>query len=240
MEKIAACLAIIAASSALASAQIIETTSATAPIPGVDDIYQLVSDGSVTNNSSTAVWVDQPGQGQSFTTLSAAGGYQLNSITIDANGTGGNGFTGNLILDIGTYSGGVLTVTNSYTASSGTDVSSINGLPNNLYITFTFTTPITLAANTTYGFAVGSTGAGLLLAQNSSSTYLGGTAFSTSPNNGLNGAISGGSANGFNRVFDVSLTVEAVPEPSTWALMLGGLVALVMTSRRRATRSHAK
>jgi hypothetical protein len=77
----------------------------------------------------------------------------------------------------------------------------------------------------------------MLLAKDSSATYSGGTAYTTSPTNGLNGAITGGSANGFNRVFDVSLTAEtATPEPSTWALMLGGVLALTFISRRRALR----
>ena len=221
-----------------AQAQILVSTSSLAPTPGANDIYQLTSDGSVTNSGATAVWSDKGGQGQSFTTLGAAADYQLNSITIDANGTGGNGSAGPLILAIGTYSGGLLTATNTYTAASTTNLSSINNnLGNNLYITFTLSTPITLSASTSYGFAVGSTGAGLLLAQNTSATYLGGTAFTTSPTNGLNAPITGGSANAFNRVFDVSLTpTESAPEPSTWALMLGGVVTLGLISRRRAIR----
>jgi hypothetical protein len=49
------------------------TTSSAAPTPGADDISQLANDGSVTNSGSTAVWSDQYGQGQSFTTLATAG-----------------------------------------------------------------------------------------------------------------------------------------------------------------------
>jgi hypothetical protein len=168
--------------------------------------------------------------------------YQLNSVTVYANGTGGNGSAGPLILDIGTYStSGGFTATSSYTASSSTDVTSIAGQPNSgEYITFTLTTPITLSASTTYGFAIGSTGAGLLLGQDTSATYTGGTAFSTSPNGnpdgGLRGPITGTTANGFNRVFDVSLTAEAsVPEPSTYVLLGIGVVSLGIL-RKRAFR----
>jgi hypothetical protein len=250
MKKIALLVAIAACTTTLASAQIIVTTSTTAPTPGTDDISQLANDGSVTNDGGHAVWSDQYGQGQSFTTSGTSAAYQLNSVTVYANGTGGNGSAGPLILDLGTYTSGAdaasssFTVLNSYTASSSTDVSSIAGQPNSgEWITFTLTTPIILSANTTYGFAVGSTGAGLLLGQDASSTYTGGTAFSTTPNgNGPgDGTDEGGlrstptginTVNAFNRVFDVSLTATT-PEPSTYVLLGFGLLSLVVLGKRK-------
>jgi len=229
MKKIAAFLAITASLTTLGSAQVTVTTSTTAPTVGADDIAQLTNDGTTNNNSSTAIWVDQPGQGQSFTTLGNTFGYSLDSITVYQNASSGNGNTGNLVLNLGTYNAGTFVATSTYTATTSASV----GTPD--YVTFTLATPVVLAANTSYAFDIGSTGAGMVLSSGTSASYTGGTAFSTDPVGGAT-PITSTSVNGFNREFDIALTANTaeVPEPSTWALMLGGLGMLGFVLRRKA------
>ena len=73
MKKLSYCLALCCFSAITQLAQAsnaVMTVSTTAPTTGADDIFNLTSNGANPNNSTTAIWSDQPGQGQSFTTLS--------------------------------------------------------------------------------------------------------------------------------------------------------------------------
>ncbi len=96
------------------------------------------------------------------------------------------------------------------------------------YLTFIFDTPLTLNANTTYGFMWGSAAAGFVTVNNlDDSTYGGGTAIGSGDNNvpDLANVI----PRNVDRVFHAD--IDAVPEPSTALLGLGGL-ALALRRRR--------
>jgi hypothetical protein len=95
------------------------------------------------------------------------------------------------------------------------------------YITFDFASPLSLGANTTYGFLWDTGSQGFVTVNNlDGSTYGGGTAISSGSGGvaDLNNVLD----RDLDRVFHVDLT--AIPEPSTGIL---GLAALAMALRRR-------
>ena len=160
-------------------------------------------------------------RGQTFTTGSNVGGYQFNAVTLkNLNNNISNGPTHNVV--IGSVSGTVMT----QIGSTETAVAP-NYTPGD-YLTFTFDTPLTLSANTTYGFLWGTAASGFVTVNNpDGSTYSGGTAISSGDNNvpALGSLID----RNVDRVFHADLT--AVPEPSSTALL--GLAGFVFSLRRR-------
>lgn len=204
------------------------TVSNSAPTLGVDDIADLSSNGQNPNNNATAIWSDKPGQGQSFTTLDNAGGYLLNSVTLGYNGNGGGG-GGSAVtwtINIGTYTNGTFTLLDSVTA---TGVFTGGGSD---FATWTLNLPLLLSADTTYAFEAGSNNAGLIL-QTAADDFAGGTAISTNPPGGA--TVTDVTAQTFDRQFAVGLTANATPEPTTWALLFGGLTMLGFCVRRKAS-----
>jgi PEP-CTERM motif len=248
MKRIAFIITLALCSISLASAQTATITQSTAaPTPGVNDIYDLTWNGLNTNNSSTAIWHDQPGQGQTFVTSSNLGGYDLTSVTLGVDGNGGSSGNGPFILSIGTYSSGTFTLLASYTTSSiTTDFSTTK----DQFITLTLNTPLALLANTSYAFEIAAdndpsnqsnnTAPGLLIAS-ANDTPAGITAFSTAGQqsgatlNQVQMASQSVTVQSFDRQFDVALTANAdlVPEPSTYVMMGLGMLALVVISRRK-------
>ncbi|MFT5881756.1 MAG: hypothetical protein ACI9FG_000243 [Crocinitomicaceae bacterium] len=98
----------------------------------------------------------------------------------------------------------------------------------NDYVTFTFTSPVALVANTIYAFDLGRPASGYATFRNSDdNSYTGGTSYSSGSNAAGGGAIS---THGTDRVFH--LDIVAIPEPTTNALLgLGGL-ALILRRRK--------
>lgn len=198
------------------------TVSISSAAPTVDgaDIANL-GDGVDAGGDQGHVWNNRPHQGQSFTTGSNAAGYQIQAVTMrNLNNTVTNGPTFNVL--VGTLSGTTFT----QTGSTETGIAP-NYAPND-YITFTFDTPLTLTANTTYAFLWGSNGSGFVTENTlDDSTYTGGTAISSGDNNvpDLNNVIS----RNVERIFHVDLV--AIPEPS--AALLGLLGGCFLLRRRR-------
>ncbi len=198
------------------------TISTTAPTIDGADIANL-SGGSDAGGSGNNghMWSNRPHQGQSFITGSNTGGYQLNAVTLQnlSNNVSSNP-TFNVL--VGSFAGTTLTQIGSTETGAAP-----NYTPGD-YITFTFDTPLTLAANTTYAFIWGSNGEGFVTSNNlDDSTYTGGTALSSGDNNVpvLNNVIS----RNLDRVFHVDLV--AIPEPGT--ALLGLLGGCILLRRRR-------
>ena len=195
------------------------TISNIAPTIDGADIGNL-SGGFDAGGDEGHMWGNRPHQGQSFTTGSNPGGYQINSVTLRSRGSSGSGSTFNVV--VGSLSGGIMTqVGSTETAVTGSYV-------NGSYITFNFDTPLTLNASTTYGFLWGSNAAGFITDNtNNDTAYTGGTGISSGDDNmpDLNNVID----RNVDRVFHVDLV--AVPEPS--AALLGLLGGCLLLRRRR-------
>ncbi|MFA7345225.1 MAG: PEP-CTERM sorting domain-containing protein [Terrimicrobiaceae bacterium] len=219
-------------SAGAASAAVIAVSSS-APTTGPDDIANLTGGtNNSENNDATAVWSDRPGQGQSFATGSNVGGYTMTGFTLQNFFVTTNWAAGPWNVQVGTLSGSTFTpiITES---TSGTVNPS-----NTSYLTWTLDTPLTLSPNTLYAFYV-STPSGFGMVTNNSSTgsnpYANGTAFSSTADGQV---IPGGGAavviRDRDRIFQVDLA--AVPEPSTWAMVLGGMGLTVALRRARFSR----
>ena len=218
------------------------TTAGTGNVSGGDGHYTYVS-------------FDQGAQGQFFTTGSNASGYTLNSISLQ-NVTYNTYYLTSMP---GTFT---VRVTHPGVASAlavlGSEADPVTGSEANSFgdghygatgtgnfITFNLAHPVTLAANTQYGFDVGSTAPDFFETNgtNSSTAYGGGNAYTT----GSKGVAGASAINDSGaRVFVADLTpTSPVPEASTtlsFGLLLagGGLLGvrgLVARKRRAASAS---
>ena len=217
--KLITALAVAGLALAAASANA-ATISVSAGAPTVDgaDIAQLVATDA---DWGTVMWGDRPARGQTFTTGSDVGGYTLNSISYQS----GSDRTDNRTYSIrvGTISGSDITdIASESTGSTGED------LLTDEWATWSFDTPVSLAANTLYGIdVVISSGSGHTNYRNTGNPYADGTGYDSGGGGAAGATINTG---GYDRVFH--LDIEAVPEPSTTALLgLGGL-ALILRRRK--------
>ena len=219
------------------------TTAGTGNVSGGDGHYTYVS-------------FDQGAQGQFFTTGSNASGYTLNSISLQ-NVTYGTYYQTSApsTFNVRVTKPGVA----SALAVLGSETDPVTGSEANNFgdnhfnqgapgtgnfITFNLAHPVTLAANTQYGFDVGSTVDFFETnGTNASTAYGGGNAYTTG-----GGGVAGASATNDSgaRVFVADLTpTSPVPEASTtlsFGLLLagGGLLGvrgLVARKRRAASAS---
>lgn len=217
-------------------------------------------DGSL-NDAYTYVAADRTTQGQSFTTGSNAGGYTLSAIYLQMVGytnngsnraagyngtywnTTGGGTLAFRVTQLATTAAASVTLLDTETynltgseANNPGNSHSDNGLGR--WIKITFSSPITLAANTLYGFDVASTNNTNnrffeWLGDYDSTTYTGGGAYNGTVTGGTTGSTSSTSINelGGDRVFLVSMTAVA---PSPAALPAGlALMGGVLLGRRR-------
>jgi len=156
---------------------------------------------------------NRPAQGQTFLTGSASNGYTLKAVTLQhvpfSLGYSDNYTYGTATIRIGIISSGVFTALNSETFA----ITGANGFISDgggEYVTYTFATPIALAANTTYAFDVASDGGyyevnGTRL----SNVYADGGAY-ISGANGAGNTIA--SARNYDRVFHLDMSVGVVSE----------------------------
>ena len=215
---------------------------------GGNDVYQYVSG-------------NRPDQGQTFTTGTNPGGYTLTAIWLQHVGYNSTNISGPD--NNGTYwelsSGAGLTVrvtnpskvgtsnfalaTDTYTATgSEASPNSWSSSQNNFtgdgyWMDFVLGSPVTLQANTQYGFDVSSqssSGFFEILGTDGSTTgynFTGGSAY--------NGSTNGASDNTLNtlsgsRVFLAQMTaIPATPEPATLGMLAIGGLGLLLTGRRR-------
>lgn len=176
------------------------------------------------------LWGNRGAQGQTFTTGSNVGGYELSSVTIQSVDTRTN--VGAFTVRVGTISGTTFTSLRSETAGVALGAVSANG-----YVTATFDTVVTLAANTTYAFdfdlSGGGSVAGFRTMNNIASTYTGGEAYSSGYQSGGGGyADTDIRTPNIDRIFHVDIAA-VVPEPSVYALLAGLLVLGFAALRRR-------
>lgn len=213
--------------------------TATQPTVGANDVYNYVTPSThSTNDDFTNNYSNGGGDpGQTFTVTSSG---SITAITIEGlQGNAGNGYQ-NGAFTLGVYSVG----------SDGTDLTYLGGGSFTLaststdysgdYLTFDLSSSISVTSGDVYAFAVSNQSGYYALAGSGTSgnVYAGGSAIAVggvTPNGhpitlGADTTISSGSVP-YDRNFDVH--ISEVPEPSTWAMMLGGLVFLVAWQRRR-------
>jgi hypothetical protein len=195
------------------------TESATAPT----DFILGQPDFSATSISNED-YSNQIPPGQTFTTSQA---FSLDGVTLKGFGSSGDGGLSFDVI-ISSVSGTTLTHLTSETANFSPSFDN-----NTDYVTFTLSNPVSLAANTQYAFTIYSNGSSYYgFAKSSTDVLPGGSAFDEGS---VRSATTSGdqieSVQGVDRTFFLEGT--DVPEPSTWALMLGGVVLLVTWTRRR-------
>lgn len=151
------------------------SVSTTAPTVDGADIAQLTG-GQTANNDYTAIWFNRPRQGQSFTTSSTPGIYELRAITLKHNWSTTWTTTGPWTIRIG-----VLDASNNLTVLHTETATGINLGGNEVYATWTLATPVPLLRNVQYVFDVFSAGYGMVTenSPSGSNPYTGGTAVSS-------------------------------------------------------------
>lgn len=232
--------AILAASAALAFASAQAGTlvfSSAVPTFDGDDITQLgtgelaLAVAPSNNDNANYIAFDRPTQGQSFT-IATAGSIQSLTLRLSPAGFDIRDFAP-ITVRLNTIAGTTLSTLATETATIGTFVAQ----PRNPgdYITFSFASPVAVSPGT-YGFDFGETVQSYFQIDGALNTsYAGGSAYSSGP------IISGDKGNGVgdatatlrdtDRTFGVAFT--AVPEPSSFALVLVGSLGFMGMRRRR-------
>lgn len=230
--------------------------NSTAPTVNGADIANFVGVSADVDNiaggddQGTYIAIGRDAVGQTFTTGGNLGGYQLDAVTLQhvnydtfwSLDTGWNGYNGGSFgLQIGTISAGVFTplLTEAALMDASAPANMNPGTGSAMFATISLGTPISLSANTTYGFAVYSTNDGTTDPNNgpyfevngdgtTSANYTGGEAFGlvTSSYSATDTVVSRAG----DRVFHLDMV--AVPEPASFSL-IGLFGAGVLLVRRR-------
>lgn len=215
----------------------------TAPTPGAADQSNLAptatpttaSNGIPTGNTTINYYTNNGGApaGETFTTGSNASGYLLNSITVmDASEHGGFADGTAITVNLSSVSGSTFSTLAILTGSVATGTTAATGD----YLQLKLANPITLAANSVYGYSL-VTGAGYSgLAVDPNADYTGGQLAMFTPSSGnLFGGTLTTSTLTPNAIFDASLTpISAVPDAPTLGLLTLGGLGLLGLKRRLA------
>ena len=197
------------------------TISSTAPTLDSADQGNLTW----STTGSDSYWTDRPNPGQSFTTDSNSSGYTLNSISFQLNSTRTASSTLNYNIRVVSISGTDSTTITDLTGETW------NGVHNSGdWITYTFDTPISLAADTQYGVDIqhvsgGAWQDGITSLRRNGNTFTGGAKYTR--NDGDPAALSNSSN---DLIFHVDMDLALVPEPS--AALLSGLGVMLLLRRR--------
>jgi hypothetical protein len=198
------------------------SVSSTAPVVDGADIANLLGTTDVGGDAGH-IWNNRPVQGQSFTTGTHDIGYLLDGVTLQ-NLSNTVPSSGLFTIQVGEISGNTLTP-----VSVGTTFLPASYVPGD-FITFFFDDPVQLDPLKQYGFDWGTTGAGFVTANSSTSLYGGGSLYSSGANNSPNnGALVFGAGN--DRVFHLNLTLA--PEPGRTALAMLACLPLFLVRQRK-------
>ena len=214
----------------------------TAPTPGTYDQSNLAPTATPitaynqnpSGNTTINYFTNNGGApaGETFTTGSNAGGYLLKSITVlDASESGGFADGTSITINISSVSGSNFSTMAILSGSVTTGTAAASGD----YLKLALANPITLAANSVYGYSL-VTGSGYSgLGVDPNADYSGGqlAMFTPGTSNLFGGTLTTSTLTP-NAIFDVSLTpVSAVPAPATLSIFgLGGLALLGMKRKR--------
>ncbi len=171
-------------------------------------------------------WSDRANPGQSFTTDSNSSGYTLNSFSFQLNSTRTASSTLSYNIRVVSLSGTDSTTITNLTGETW------NGVHNSGdWITYTFDTPVSLAANTQYGVDIqhvsgGGWQDGITSLRRNGNTFAGGAKYTRGDGDPI--AISNSSN---DLIFHVDMTAVLIPEPSV--ALLSGLGVMLLLRRRK-------
>ena len=228
MRKMVSAIALffVASLSQHSNAGLITVSSVTPVLDGAD-IAMLDGIGQFDPEGDQGhVWSNRPVQGQSFTTGSNSAGYLLNAVTLQNEENNISFPTATFTVRIGSIVGNQFSAIRTETSSAP-----VSGYFINDYISFVFDSPVSLAANTLYGFDWGSSGSGFTTWVNVNGKYSGGEAYS-SGGNSTPAADNSIVFRGVDRIFHADLT--AVPAPATLVLFSIGFAGLGWSRRKKA------
>lgn len=245
MRRLFALLA--ACSCAAAHAAVTVSSSAIAPTVNGGDVAYLPAFGNDASlvaggdDASTYLAFDRASKGQTFTTGADAGGYILSSISVQhvqfTTGSTWYDVQPNDVFEVGfgTISGTTKTVLFSTTSATytGSAIFSMPGLGTGRFLTFDLSGEglAPLAANTTYYFELTTQTGNPFLELHGTSvggSYAGGQSFNGGTTAALDSAVN---FTGGDFAFHVDLA--AIPEPSAFAAVFGGVALAAFAARRR-------
>ncbi len=256
-----AAIAALCAAGALAAAGVTKADTVNnvgaslAPLPGSQVVIAgNPLDGNGNSSGGTLNYYNNAWAGETFTTGSNAAGYQLNSIAVFDQWEQNAGWASGVTETMNIFTPGASSMLYTGTGTVGTAGGNAN------WIVYTFSTPVTLAANTLYaysenvssgysamGLTVGngtSSGTGSASSQlatfgsgtNTTPTYYTGAGWGSNP-----AAVAVSSTNDptdvftDNAEFQVAGTpIVATPEPAAIGLFAGGGLGLLLLKKRKA------
>lgn len=214
-----------------ARASVVLTSSALAPIPGINDQYSFIADATISGGNypyNVSAYSDRT-PGQSFTTPTGSS-FKLDSFSLKGSGDAGGLDGTTWTIAVGAVSEVGVTVTFTPLLEVSGIASPVLGSTDWLTWTLTGADVLTLDPNTMYGIQVVNTNGYMgFSASTSSGVYAGGYAFAASqvgwseyPNP---------VDFGYDRTFVVGLS--AVPEPGSYAMLLGGIGVIALRRSRK-------